>query len=965
MRISLGLPLRLTSACVLLVVACNEDAVVGTGFEVPTTSGESGTGTTTVATGETQATTADTTLGEASMGSSEATTAGSSGSSSATTGGICEVDQDCYDDNDCTYDFCGAGSCVNDAMDDVPAPNGQIDGDCRVLLCIDGEAMDVAQDSDLPDDGNVCTDDLCEGGEPMHPFFPAGSPCNGDGVCDGMGSCTECISPDDCDMLPADDECQLRTCEMETCGQTFSDLGTPLTLQTVGDCHLDVCDGAGGVSTDVDDTDIPDDGLECTTDACTGGVESHTPVAPGTPCAAGVCNDSGACVGCNVPADCGGMDTFCRTIICDDGTCGSDDEPAGTALPAADQTDNDCQEVQCNGAGFPQGFADDDDLPLDDGNDCTEEVCNAGNPGHDDLPLDTPCNGGVCDGAGACVECNSDDQCPTPPDCQVAVCVNNACELQPEDPGVACSDDLFCTSNDQCDGSGSCVGGADPCPGADGDSNCSETCDENANACVADDPSGSTCNDGLFCTTNDTCDGSGTCQGGGSPCGDVGDGDGDCSEACNEGTDSCTANDPAGAVCDDGLFCTTASTCNGTGSCTGTGNPCSANVGDADNDCTESCDEASDSCTAPDPMGATCDDGLFCTVTDSCNGVGVCGGTGNPCTANVGDNDSDCSESCNEVANDCSMTDPNGSSCNDGAFCTVTDTCTAGVCGGTGNPCSAFVGDADTDCSESCNEGADNCTSNDPNGSSCNNATFCDGVDTCNGGVCSTHSGNPCSANIGDNDNDCSESCNEASDNCTANDAAGSTCNDGTFCNGADTCNGSNSCNQHAGNPCLAFVGDGDNNCAEACSEVADACTANEPNGTACNDGTYCNGADTCSGGACSTHAGNPCPGADGDNNCSESCNEGADNCTANDPNNSACSDGLFCTSNDHCNAGGTCVGGANPCPGPDGDDDCSETCNETSNNCTANDPAGSPCDVSCFINGTCNATGGCITICP
>jgi hypothetical protein len=34
-------------------------------------------------------------------------------------------------------------------------------------------------------------------------------------------------------------------------------------------------------------------------------------------------------------------------------------------------------------------------------------------------------------------------------------------------------------------------------------------------------------------------------------------------------------------------------------------------------------------------------------------------------------------------------------------------------------------------------------------------------------------------------------------------------------------------------------------------------------------------GNDTCTGGTCSTHAGDPCSGPDGDANCSESCNEG------------------------------------------------------------------------------------------
>src|SRR5262249_31449968 len=46
------------------------------------------------------------------------------------------------------------------------------------------------------------------------------------------------------------------------------------------------------------------------------------------------------------------------------------------------------------------------------------------------------------------------------------------------------------------------------------------------------------------------------------------------------------------------------------------------------------------------------------------------------------DGDGDCTESCNEAADDCTSADPNGSACNDGAACTEDDLCTAGVCSG-------------------------------------------------------------------------------------------------------------------------------------------------------------------------------------------------------------------------------------------------------------------------------------------
>src|SRR5207253_915743 len=76
-----------------------------------------------------------------------------------------------------------------------------------------------------------------------------------------------------------------------------------------------------------------------------------------------------------------------------------------------------------------------------------------------------------------------------------------------------------------------------------------------------------------------------------------------------------------------------------------------------------------------------------------------------------------------------------------------------------------------------------------------------------------------------------------------------------------------------------------------------------------CDDGLFCNGADSCSGAVCSHHVGNPCPGADGDGDCSESCLEAQDNCNGNDPEGAVCNDGNSATFNDKCNTG-LCVGG-------------------------------------------------------
>ncbi len=109
-------------------------------------------------------------------------------------------------------------------------------------------------------------------------------------------------------------------------------------------------------------------------------------------------------------------------------------------------------------------------------------------------PLGTPCDtdGDPCTNVGFCFSGTCMNEIPVP-------------------NGTSCEDGLFCTGSDTCQ-SGVCVGGSDPCPGPDGDGDCSERCNETADACTRNDPNGSGCNDGNVCTTGDTC-GAGACFG--------------------------------------------------------------------------------------------------------------------------------------------------------------------------------------------------------------------------------------------------------------------------------------------------------------------------------------------------------------------------------------------------------------------------------------------------------------------
>ncbi|MBW2459640.1 MAG: hypothetical protein JRI68_34425, partial [Deltaproteobacteria bacterium] len=235
------------------------------------------------------------------------------------------------------------------------------------------------------------------------------------------------------------------------------------------------------------------------------------------------------------------------------------------------------------------------------------------------------------------------------------------------------------------------------------------------------------------------------------------------------------------------------------------------------------------------------------------------------------------------------------------------------------------------------------------NGTSCTDDTFCNGNDTCNDGSCSQHAGDPCAGP--DGDGDCSETCREAQEDCNGIDVNGAICDDGTFCNGPDTCYAGN-CSQHAGNPCDGADGDGD--CSETCREGLADCNGDDPNGSACDDGAWCNGSDTCNNGTCAQHTGDPCPGPDGDGNCQESCREGQDDCLGGDGTGAVCDDGFYCNGADTCVADNCSQHSGDPCPGPDGDSDCSEMCNEAYDQCSDNDPNGSSCPGGGCIGGLC-----------
>lgn len=90
----------------------------------------------------------------------------------------------------------------------------------------------------------------------------------------------------------------------------------------------------------------------------------------------------------------------------------------------------DCQAVACTDG---ECSAAPNEMDIDDGNDCTMDSCSGGQSQHAPLSVGASCStddGHVCDGAGACVECNGAS------DCESAICVQSTCATPTCDDGV-------------------------------------------------------------------------------------------------------------------------------------------------------------------------------------------------------------------------------------------------------------------------------------------------------------------------------------------------------------------------------------------------------------------------------------------------------------------------------------------------------------------------------------------------
>jgi hypothetical protein len=311
-------------------------------------------------------------------------------------------------------------------------------------------------------------------------------------------------------------------------------------------------------------------------------------------------------------------------------------------------------------------------LPCDDGDPCTvgescrDHECKSGVP-RDCTALDGDCSVGQCDAVEGCIKVPFND-------------------------GGTCSDDLYCTTEDKC-ASGDCVGTPVNCDTDSGGCRVGSVCSESSlGSCTTGtiQPYGTACDDGLFCTTSDQCDFSGNCVGTQMDC----SASGGCS-TCSETTHTCSDPAPTGTFCSDNNNCTTSDQCNASGSCVGQPRDCSSSAYQYGGCRVGVCDATFGGCTSVTVVdGTSCDDGYPCTTGDHCVS-GSCQYTtlavsGTPCGAPclVGGTCSGASVTCSNYL----TTAPSGTPCDDGNPCTVSDICSGSTCYGpsyatVGTPC--------------------------------------------------------------------------------------------------------------------------------------------------------------------------------------------------------------------------------------------------------------------------------------
>jgi hypothetical protein len=177
----------------------------------------------------------------------------------------------CDDLRPCTEDACLAGSCGHRPVEGLAPEQYQYEGDCIELVCVDGEDVEQPDDDDTPIGSNPCIVASCSSGEIFEDYVPEGQlsdidPNPGDCTgyeCDGNGNPTS--APDDTDTPEDENVCTIGTCEDGYPSYAYE---PPETSCGNGD----VCDGYGTCCEPITCADVS---VECgkVQDGCNGYID--------------------------------------------------------------------------------------------------------------------------------------------------------------------------------------------------------------------------------------------------------------------------------------------------------------------------------------------------------------------------------------------------------------------------------------------------------------------------------------------------------------------------------------------------------------------------------------------------------------------------------------------------------------------------------------------------------------------
>jgi hypothetical protein len=762
-------------------------------------------------------------------------------------------------------------SCSEDTGSDAAtANNGELD----VGVDVPRDASDVPGDGS-PDVGDDTLPETCESDRDCDD----GAFCNGAERCFN-GTCFASRRPQCEDHVP----CTRDGCNEE---ERFCEF-----LANAEDCEEgQVCDLKAGCFTPAEcqRNEDCDDGLVCNGEEICG---RDGMCAPGVPLN---CNDAVLCTSDECVEELGACQnvpdhTQCLpTELCN--------VQEGCEEPPPCSNDDDCNDASfCNGeetCDVETGACIPGAVPtVDDGVPCTIDICSdeLGQVVH--TPHAARCSDGLfCNGAETCHPVDGCQEGEPPVLSDGVGCTTDTCDEEADfvvhTPNAGnCDDGLFCNGDEVCHPVDDCQPGEPPVVN-DGVGCTTDTCSEVERA-VLNIPGDEACDDGLFCNGNETCDPDAGCMAGTAPVVDDGF---DCTtDSCDEGADR-VVHTPSDDACDDGQFCTGVERCSPDLGCVdGTPPALDDGVGCTADRCDEDRDEV---IHAPDH--AACDDGQFCTGTETCDAERDCISSGAPeLDDEVGCTDDRCDEENDQVIHI-----PRHAQCDDGRFCNGAETCdVADDCQDGAPPLlTDLVGCTDDRCDE-----VNDQVIHVPNHALCDNGLFCDGAETCDARAdCQDGVAPQLSDGVG-----CTiDRCNEQEDEVTHT-VDHDACQDGQWCNGEEICDLRNDCQDGTPRTVTDNVGCTDDRCDEAGDRIL-----HTPNHASCDDNLWCNGDEVCDV-VDDCQDGTPRALNDQVGCTDDRCDEAGDR-VIHVPNDGLCDNQLFCDGRETCHPTDDCQDGTAP----------------------------------------------------